>query len=294
MIGISGLFQRKPYVYGIVYLGLIPIYALLYYLLPNIIGNDRSFIECLYFSTVTITTLGYGDIIPLGEWGQIVTASESVLGVISIGLFLNAIASARSDMVHREQEEKEARVFLESQRARLNGHFSLIQPLVERYRLSVIDITQSNQFDPNFKLNDMKNLHKPTRLLRVPYLRPAIQGYFEVQVELRREISSLITDVDLRCFLEIEKQCLEIVSAIDRYDYSGAILSAPDTRAGDRSLAEFAGEMLERYDGDYRLSGDGHILDAYISLYYQIKIVMNCLTKLETAVKEEVKAAKEQ
>ena len=96
MTGLSGVFQRRPYVYGIVYLGLIPIYALLYYLLPNIIGNERSFIECLYFSTVTITTLGYGDITPLGELGQIVTASESLLGVISIGLFLNAIASARS------------------------------------------------------------------------------------------------------------------------------------------------------------------------------------------------------
>ena len=107
----------------------------------------------------------------------------------------------------------------------------------------------------------MKDLHKPTRLLRAPYLRTAIQGYFEVQEELRREISSLIKDVDLRCFSEIEKQSLEIVSAIDGFDYSGAILSASDTRAGDKSLAQFASEMLEKYDGDYRPRGSGNILD---------------------------------
>ena len=293
---LSKVLQRKPRFYGIVYLALIPAYAAIYFFLPGIIGDQYSFIECLYFSTVTITTLGYGDITPLGEIGQLVTASESLLGVISIGLFLNAIASARSDKIHAEQAKKEDKIFLESQRARLNGHLSLVQPIIDRYKLSVTDITcpagrQPKSYNPDFTLNDMKDMYKPTRLSRDPHLRPAIRGYFEVVEILYKEISDLIKGVDLRCFPEIERQSLQVVSVISNFDYSGAILSALDTRAGERSLAEFASEMLEKHDGDFRLQSQGtsNILDGYIVLYHQIKIVMESLSLLESAMKREVK-----
>ena len=292
MISLAKIFQQTPPFYGVVYLALIPIYATVYFLFPSIIGEERTYIECIYFSTVTITTLGYGDITPIGAIGQLVTASESLLGVVSIGLFLNAIASARSDTVRKEQTEREVNVYRESQRARLNGHYSLISPLVARYRQSVIEITQpaggkSSQYDPSFELNDMKDLYKPTGLLREPYLRPAIRGYFEALEDLHREISDLIKGVDLRCFPQIETYSLNLVNVIAGFDYSGAILSATDTRAGEKTLAEFAAEMLAKYDGNYQLQ-DGSILNGYILLYHQIKIVMENLSHLEVAVKNEI------
>ncbi len=63
------IFHSKPKVYGIVYLLLIPITGLIYYFVPEAIGKERTLIECLYFSAVTITTLGYGDITPANDWG---------------------------------------------------------------------------------------------------------------------------------------------------------------------------------------------------------------------------------
>jgi hypothetical protein len=45
-----------------------------------------------YLSVVTITTLGFGDITPLTEEARLLIASEAVLGVIVVGLFLNALA----------------------------------------------------------------------------------------------------------------------------------------------------------------------------------------------------------
>ncbi len=294
MVALSRVFHRKPRFYGIVYLALIPIYATAYFFFPGIIGDQRSFIECLYFSTVTITTLGYGDITPLGQVGQLVTASESLLGVVFIGLFLSAIASARDNTVRAEQAKKEAETFLESQRARLNGHFNLIRPIIDRYKLSAAEITcptdrQPELYNPDFTLNDMKDMYKPTRLLRASYLKPAIKEYFEVVEILYKEISDLIKGVDLRCFPEIEQQSLQVVSVISNFDYSGAILSALDTRAGEKSLAKFASEMLEKYDGDSQPQGTGNILDGYVLLYHQIKIVMESLSNLESAIKREVK-----
>ena len=43
--------------------------------------------DALYFSTVTITTLGYGDIVPSGYFRLIVSA-EVISGVIFIGFFI--------------------------------------------------------------------------------------------------------------------------------------------------------------------------------------------------------------
>lgn len=157
---------------------------------------------------------------------------------------MNAIASARSDTVRTEQAEKERRILEADQRAKLNGHYRLIQPIVKKYRLSVIEITHpvtdpSEQYNPDFKLNDMKDMFQPTRLTKAPRLRPAIIGYFEVVDHLYEEISDLIKSVDLRHFPEIERQCLRISEIISECDYSGQILSALKTRAGDKTIAEY-------------------------------------------------------
>ena len=52
-------------------------------------------IEALYFSTVTITTLGYGDMIPISPLGQKLALLEPLLGfilvVLVIGVFLTGV-----------------------------------------------------------------------------------------------------------------------------------------------------------------------------------------------------------
>jgi voltage-gated potassium channel Kch len=45
-----------------------------------------------YFSTITVTTLGYGDIVPLTNKARLIVSTEAVLGVVVIGLFLNSLS----------------------------------------------------------------------------------------------------------------------------------------------------------------------------------------------------------
>lgn len=51
-----------------------------------------SYARMFYFSAVTITTLGYGDIVPITNITRILVAIESILGLILIGLFLNSLS----------------------------------------------------------------------------------------------------------------------------------------------------------------------------------------------------------
>lgn len=55
-------------------------------------GTTGSFFRMFYFSAITITTVGYGDIVPITPLARILVASEAILGVVIAGLFLNALA----------------------------------------------------------------------------------------------------------------------------------------------------------------------------------------------------------
>jgi hypothetical protein len=52
---------------------------------------DAYFIDYLYFSTVTFTTLGYGDIVPLSHLERLVVSIEVCLGYIMLGMFVGLI-----------------------------------------------------------------------------------------------------------------------------------------------------------------------------------------------------------
>ena len=49
--------------------------------------NLEAFVSCLYFSVVTFTTLGYGDITPIGM-SRIIAALEAFCGSFSLALFV--------------------------------------------------------------------------------------------------------------------------------------------------------------------------------------------------------------
>jgi hypothetical protein len=54
--------------------------------------NRAGYARMVYLSIVTITTLGYGDIVPITPWARAWIGVEAVTGILLIGLFLNALA----------------------------------------------------------------------------------------------------------------------------------------------------------------------------------------------------------
>lgn len=54
--------------------------------------GEGQFWRLLYLSAITITTVGYGDILPISTRARLSVATEAVIGVVMIGLFLNSLA----------------------------------------------------------------------------------------------------------------------------------------------------------------------------------------------------------
>jgi len=51
----------------------------------------ESFAHCIYFSTVTITTLGYGETYPITDGLRIAVSFEAILGIFVVGFALNSL-----------------------------------------------------------------------------------------------------------------------------------------------------------------------------------------------------------
>ena len=75
------------------------LYGYLYYFLPEehiCPGFAKSWegvINAIYFSSVTITTLGYGDYKPVTSVGRLIVVSQLVVGIFTIVLGVNYIIS---------------------------------------------------------------------------------------------------------------------------------------------------------------------------------------------------------
>jgi hypothetical protein len=58
----------------------------------NIVANRQS--ELLYFSLITLTTIGYGDILPLNGEARMLAALEGVIGVLYVAITVAILVSA--------------------------------------------------------------------------------------------------------------------------------------------------------------------------------------------------------
>lgn len=58
---------------------------------PN--SNIKTAEDAIWWSYVTITTVGYGDIVPITPKARLLISIEAIWGIILIGLFLNSLAN---------------------------------------------------------------------------------------------------------------------------------------------------------------------------------------------------------
>jgi voltage-gated potassium channel Kch len=89
--------RQRIWLAGLVLCFLILFGTLLYQLIEG-----WSWVDALYFTTVTVTTVGYGDLVPTHDISKLVTVFYSFIG---IGSFLYLLSTVGTDFM-RYQEGK--------------------------------------------------------------------------------------------------------------------------------------------------------------------------------------------
>lgn len=90
-------YGKKPH--RIIYISIATIFicASIYFCFPSLINStapNQTIIDSIYFSTVTFTTLGYGDFSPLGGL-RIVSLIEAFFGAMSIGFLVAGFSNTK-------------------------------------------------------------------------------------------------------------------------------------------------------------------------------------------------------
>ncbi|MER2063820.1 MAG: potassium channel family protein, partial [Alkalibacterium sp.] len=68
-----------------------------------------TFIDALYWSTSSLTTVTYGDIYPTSTLGQVITMISNIIGVIIIALPTSIITAGYIEELEGIKSEKERR-----------------------------------------------------------------------------------------------------------------------------------------------------------------------------------------
>ena len=67
----------------------------------------NTFFDAIYWATVSLTTVGYGDIYPVSTAGRIITMISSIFGIAIVALPAGIITAGYMDVINSEKENKE-------------------------------------------------------------------------------------------------------------------------------------------------------------------------------------------
>lgn len=102
-------FISTLYIFSI---GLLITSCMMYFAEHNIQPDKFSSIpEAMWWSIITLTTVGYGDVSPVTPFGKLIGAGTALMGVCSVALLTGIVANAFAKLVDRRKSEFEVAVY---------------------------------------------------------------------------------------------------------------------------------------------------------------------------------------
>lgn len=214
----------RPINWIILYLCFVPLFALFYWLLPP--GQFRipeaggaNFGDWVYYSIVTLTTLGFGDYTPCAAGAQWITAVEVLCGLVTIGFFLNAVGSMKSEIDVESELEKQRLLHQAQETDKLKKNtsvliFKLNQFLSYCYAVTtpLKDRGTNLQYNENFSRDDMVDMNQPSGLPDDHSNRPAVESLMKCAASLSLYLDNLQSRIDLTLWPDLLEDCFAFVA----------------------------------------------------------------------------------
>ena len=78
---------------------------LIFQLEPNLF---ESFFDALYWATISITTIGYGDIYPISTTGRVISIISSIVGIAIIALPSGIVTAGYMEEARKTKEKNQS------------------------------------------------------------------------------------------------------------------------------------------------------------------------------------------
>lgn len=256
---------------------------------PSSVSN--SFGRMFYLSAITITTVGYGDIVPITNIARTLISIEAIFGVVIIGMFLNSLSLSFSESISKSEKEKVERQKKISEIEKLLRYDKVMQMHSNEYLLyaqiitTPIDNRFKSEWSKDFKFTDMYDLFKTSLLIKDNNFEPAINGYYRHQKDFINVLQELVFNIELSYWSDLEQLSVEILKISNDFDYSNYILNQPNTRVGDQTGAEFDSKMIKEHVGEVKFL-QSNTKNSYVALYYQIKSYIEFIDNYNQIINE--------
>lgn len=214
----------RPIIWISLYVCLVPIFALFYWAVPDgqfriPDGGTADYGGWLYYSIVTITTLGFGDYTPMGPAAQCITAIEVMLGLVIIGFFLNAVGSMKSEIDIDSELEKQRMLHEQAQKDRLVKNIPVFIHKLNQFLSYCYAVTtplarrdRQLSYNENFTAEDMSDMGKPSGLPDDHTSTSAIRSLMKCANSLSLYLDSLQSRMDLSLWPQLLEDCFSFVA----------------------------------------------------------------------------------
>lgn len=269
----------RPIYWILLYIGLVPVFALIYWALPDTqfripdnSGTDYG--SWLYYSIVTISTLGFGDYTPMHGWAQAVTAVEVMCGLIVLGLFLNAVGSMKSEIDVASEVEKQRRLHLASEREKLVKTIPMLLHVLNRFlsycylvSTPIEKRSETGSFDPDFNIGQMRDMFEDEGLSGEKIHSPAVELFVKCADKTSLAIDSLPTHIDMTLWPELMEDCFSFVANTQVFDAADRLIAPLANGRKEAIVAKLASAS----EADRReLEGNAEF-SAIVELYDYVK-----------------------
>ena len=292
----------RPIVWIATYVLLMPLFAVIYQLLPPgqfriPDGGGTDYGSWLYYSIVTLTTLGFGDYTPAHGWAQAVTAIEVMCGLVTLGFFLNAVGSMKSEIDVESELEKQKRVHFALEKQKLVLCAPSILHNINTFLAYCYAVTTpaakrdapDARFNPDFKFADMADLFKPSGLPFDNTRMPAVERLMKSAASTSLSLDSLQTRIDLTLWPDILEECFAFVANFQMFSSADALSQKPITlipagiSGSDEEAEAKISKDIASWKGPVNLKKEGNLQPVF-ELYYFIRDNAEIARKIETAI----------
>ena len=231
----------RPLVWIGLYICATPIFALIYWALPDYQfrvpdGVVADYGSWLYYSIVTISTLGFGDFTPAHGAAQAITAIEVMCGLIFLGLFLNAVGSMKSEIDVESEIERQKMLHTAMESDKLLNSVPMVIHSLNTFLAYCFAVTtpldqrkeDDMKYNPDFKFKDLADMFKPSGL---PFDRtklPAVERLMHSASQSSLVLDSLQQRVDLTLWPQLLENCFAFVANYQMFSNVDIMFRNPD------------------------------------------------------------------
>lgn len=234
----------RPIIWIGLYICAAPLFALVYWALPEgqfriPDGDCTGYGSWLYYSIVTITTLGFGDFTPAHGAAQAVTAVEVMCGLIFLGLFLNAVGAMKSEIDVESEVEKQKQIHRTMEHQKLLNSVPMVIHSLNSFLSYCYAVTtppekrdsEDARYNPDFSLSDMKSMFLPSGLPSDRTNLPAVERLIHSASQTSLALDLLQQRVDLALWPGLMETCFSFVAQCQIFSNKDGVFRHPSHRA---------------------------------------------------------------